>query len=63
MFVSKEDNFTKDEIVKTIKEIARSLGIKIPAIMKLVRMTISGLKVSTKVIRGVSECLCNKLRI
>lgn len=46
MFISNEENFTKDEIVKTIKEIARNLGIKIPAIMKLVRLTISGLRVS-----------------
>lgn len=58
VFISNEENFTKEEIVKTIKEIAKNLGIKIPAIMKLVRLTISGLRVSINVVQGVSECLC-----
>ncbi|KAK3889148.1 hypothetical protein Pcinc_006725 [Petrolisthes cinctipes] len=44
VFISNQNNFTKDEIVKTIKDIGRRLGVKMPAIMKLVRMTISGLK-------------------
>lgn len=46
VIIATPNNFTKEQIVKAIKGVGKHYGLKIPVIMKLIRMTVSGLKVS-----------------
>ncbi|XP_053653453.1 nondiscriminating glutamyl-tRNA synthetase EARS2, mitochondrial [Cherax quadricarinatus] len=42
--ISSISNFNKERIVEEIKDVSRQYGLKIPAIMKLIRMTVTGMK-------------------
>ncbi|XP_071546508.1 nondiscriminating glutamyl-tRNA synthetase EARS2, mitochondrial [Panulirus ornatus] len=44
VLIATSDNFTKEHIVEAIKCVGKQYGLKIHVIMKLIRMTVSGLK-------------------